>query len=334
MTIPFGVYIGKDIEVLSTEQYVIVYRRCPDNRQLESLLMDNTLRCIGICHTTPMGIPQMILDMLDRNVLEVTIQDNKFTIAFDDEVVSNDGTPPDDLKAAFLRKKIHHLSLREPFVVIHYQDGDEYSFTPPEDINWEYALLADDIIASSDEMKGLLNQQHCNITAVNGDELQIKFTDGTIYSAKAHELFTMEDLSPHCPTPKEASVGACLQIWNVGCTETVFENRFSGVTVNTWKHMFIFEITQHSVYCRAARYIACDKGVVFDQNFRQGYEAYMIEDNRVAMNELSYDESLFNPEICVWDSKSVYWSTAKVTHTEIELHGCQGDIYHWTKPER
>ena len=60
----------------------------------------------------------------------------------------------------------------------------------------------------------------------------------------------------------------------------------------------------------------------------------MIEDNRVAMNELAYDESLFNPDICVWDSKSVYWSTAKMTDTEIELHGCQGDIYHWTKPER
>lgn len=40
--------------------------------------------------------------------------------------------------------------------------------------------------------------------------------------------------------------------------------------------MYIFELTPDSIYCRAARFVATDRGVVFNQNFRQGFEAYMI----------------------------------------------------------
>jgi hypothetical protein len=98
--------------------------------------------------------------------------------------------------------------------------------------------------------------------------------------------------------------------------------------------MYIFEMTKESVYCRAARYVTCDKGMVFDQNFRQGGEAYMIDDNRTAMEELDYDEQLFSSEACVWNGKSVYWSIASMTDTEIELHGCQGDIYREKMPDR
>lgn len=46
--------------------------------------------------------------------------------------------------------------------------------------------------------------------------------------------------------------------------------------------MYIFELTPDSIYCRAARFVATDRGVVFNQNFRQGFEAYMIKDNREA----------------------------------------------------
>jgi hypothetical protein len=332
MFIPYGVYIGKDIELLSTEKFILVYRRLPDRQRLESLLLSQDLICLGVCQTVPCGVPQMVLDLLDRKISAVK-QGKTLSITFEDNTVSDIGTPPDDVKNAFLKKGVTHLSQNNNSIVIYYRDGSTFSFVAPEQINWKYALLSESIISSDEETKNLLNQKPLTIN-VDEDTLQISFVNGILYHAKAHELFTMNDLQPYCPTPKEASVGECLLKWNIGCTETNYDNIFSGVIINTYKHMYIFEITKYSIYCRAARYTTCDKGVVFDQNFRQGYEAYMIEDNRVAMNELEYDESLFSTDACVWNNKSVYWSTANVSEDEIELHGCQGDIYKWAKPNR
>ena len=332
MHIPHGVYIGKDIETVLTNRYFIVYRRFPDNRQLESLLLNKDMDCIGVCRTTPVGVHPMVSALLDRSVKEIKQQENELQIIFADDTVSSIGTPPENVKSALLKKDISHLSLKGSSVNINYMDGDNYSFTPPEQINWEYALIGDKETASSDEMKGYLSKKLLTITAEDKDSLSVIFNDGVKYTAKAHELFSMDDLSPPRPTTKEASIGECLLKWNVGINDLYYENCFIGVTVNTCKHMYIFEITENSVYCRAARYVTCDKGVVFDQNFRQGFEAYMADDNRVAMENLSYDESNFNTESCIWDGKTVYWSTDEVGETEIKLNGCQGDTYVWSKP--
>ena len=74
--------------------------------------------------------------------------------------------------------------------------------------------------------------------------------------------------------------------------------------------------------------------MVFHQNFRQRFEAYMIEDNSEARLPLPIDDALFSSEACVWNSRSVYWSLAEFREDEITLHGCQGDIYHIQRPNR
>lgn len=58
----------------------------------------------------------------------------------------------------------------------------------------------------------------------------------------------------------------------------------------------------------------------------------MIADNREAMNELTYEEDLFNDKACVWNDRSVYWSVYSVEKDKIKLRGCQGDRYEWSKP--
>jgi hypothetical protein len=60
----------------------------------------------------------------------------------------------------------------------------------------------------------------------------------------------------------------------------------------------------------------------------------MIKDNMKASLPLSFDESLFSSDSCVWDDRSVYWSLSSYNETEITLHGCQDDIYYWKKPKR
>ena len=59
----------------------------------------------------------------------------------------------------------------------------------------------------------------------------------------------------------------------------------------------------------------------------------MIKNNNDASLPLSIDESLFFSDSCIWNDRSVYWSLASYNDTEIILNGCQGDIYHWKKPE-
>lgn len=169
-------------------------------------------------------------------------------------------------------------------------------------------------------------------------KIEIRFEDETVYPAALVEKLTEESLRPVLPEFSGSNIGECLRLWNMGIREEFFDYRgnptFMGVTINTEKHMYIFELTPDSIYCRAARYVATDRGVVFNQNFRQGFEAYMIKDNREAAMPLPVDESLFSAEACVWNSRSVYWSVFDYNEKEIVLHGCQGDVYHWKKPER
>ena len=169
-------------------------------------------------------------------------------------------------------------------------------------------------------------------------KIEVQFEDGTVYPAALEEKFTEESLRPAVPKLCGGNIGECLRLWNMGIREEFFDYKgiptFMGITINTEKHMYIFELTPDSIYCRAARFAATDRGVVFNQNFRQGLEAYMIKDNREAAMPLPVDESLFSTEACVWNSRSVYWSVFDYNEEEFVLHGCQGDVYHWKKPER
>lgn len=170
------------------------------------------------------------------------------------------------------------------------------------------------------------------------DSIRVKFEDETEYSAKLAEAFTEKLLVPDLPSVSDDTIGECLLKWDMGIREEYVpidgKDAFIGVTINTYQHMYIFQITPHSVYCRAARFAATNKGIVFHQNFRQNMEAYMIKDNSIAGQPLQYDESLFSDKSCVWSNRSVYWSLSSYNENEITLHGCQGEIYHYEKPQR
>lgn len=173
---------------------------------------------------------------------------------------------------------------------------------------------------------------------IQPEKFTITFPDGAQYPFILDEEFTDETLHPNPPSICEDNIGECLRLWNMGVQEEYLPvnggSQFIGVTINTNKHMYIFELFEDSIYCRAARFVATNRGVIFNQNFRQGFEAYMIKDNMEAHLPLSYEESLFSSDSCLWNDRSVYWSLSSYNDQEIILHGCQGDIYHWKKPNR
>lgn len=172
----------------------------------------------------------------------------------------------------------------------------------------------------------------------DNEKILVQFEDGVEYSAIMDEVLNTNSLQPMLPDITNENIGECLRLWNMGIQEEFFDiggkSAFIGVAINTNKHMYIFEKTPDSIYCRAARFTTTNKGVVFNQNFRQGVEAYMIRDNTEARLPLVIDEAYFSNDSCIWNNRSVYWSLVSYTDSEIRLHGCQGDIYHWKKPKR
>jgi hypothetical protein len=270
MSIPTGVYIGKDIEIVITDKYTLVYRRNNEKQFLESaLLFTGTNICISICRAEP-----------------------------------SDGICRSE---ACKSKK---------------------DFVPN---TWRYAFNHDNAFSSDNEMLGFLGEQFISMT-INGNLLEAKFYDDTYISAEAAEMFSEKEITPNCCFAFKDNIAKCLQDWILGCHEIIENNMLVGVEVNTFKHMYIYELKPEFIYCRAARYIACEKGIVFNQNFRQRFEAYMLADNREAMNKLEYDQGLFGSDSCVWNNRSVYWSVSSVQDDLITLNGCQGDTYKWKKP--
>ena len=286
-----GVYIGKDIEIVITDQYVISYRRSTQADMLESRLFarnGNDFSCIGICQSSPTETEKYKLPQIWKTAF-----------------IYN-GTAKGEIKTYQKNQMIHC------------------------DTSPKYVTDCDENMKSYLGTTFTINDYENNI--------EIQFDDGIIYSAAYDEIFDDKTLLPDLPSICDNNIGECLRLWNAGLSEEFIsidgKSTFIGVTINTNKHMYIFEMTSNSIYCRAARFVATNKGIVFNQNFRQGLEAYMIKDNSEAQLPLSFDEALFSSNSCIWNDRSVYWSLSSYNENEILLYGCQGDIYHFRKPKR
>jgi len=260
--VPYGVYIGQDMEAVVTDKYTLLFRRKGEEYLESFLLLTDTMKCIGICQSTPCGTS-----------LSSLIGDCRF------------------------------------------------------------ALQSEAIVANNDDMRQMLGSTPVAL-AWHGDNLTATLYDGTIYRAAAGEHFSMEELSAPCDSATQDNVAQCLREWNKTVKDIVWKGSFLGAIINTQKHMYIFEITADSVYCRAARYAVCDEGVAFDQNCRQGYASFMLADNTEAMRPLAVDPALFRTDACAWNSQTVYWSVANIESDVITLNGCNGDVYKWERPKR
>lgn len=203
---------------------------------------------------------------------------------------------------------------------------------------WQSAFIYNENVqATDDKISESIGRLFPKIKQ-NKDMFVVSFDNTFKYSMNLHEEMTMADFFPVLPDIRVNNIGDCLYKWNIGIVEEIVNINdiptFIGVIINTNKHMYIFEMVPNSIYCRAARFVATNKGVIFNQNFRQGLNAYMIEDNREAGLPLEYDEALFTSNACIWNSRSVYWSVNKYDDMFIELNGCQNDVYYWRKPKR
>lgn len=157
---------------------------------------------------------------------------------------------------------------------------------------WRYAFSYDDYSFSSDsDMVEYIGKRI--FTHNMKGPVVFEFYDNVIYQAEKIE--NLNSLQAGKSKATNDNIAQCLQQWHLGAKPIIFsidgKDTFIGVTINTLKHMYIFEMTESSIYSRAARYKTCNKGVVFNQNFRQGLNAYMLPDNRMASEDLLVNEN-------------------------------------------
>jgi len=153
-----------------------------------------------------------------------------------------------------------------------------------------------------------------------------------------------KEISP--PKTSEASLSECLKSFILGSSVKTF-GKVQSIEINTKKHMYFFMVYKNFIYCRAAHYNTCNKGVLFAQNIRitvrnrKKVFTYMADDNRIAGKKLLIDESMFNPNMCVFTPKErggwsagIYWSIKKVNDNYIILNGCGGEDYKWKRSSK
>ncbi len=166
---------------------------------------------------------------------------------------------------------------------------------------------------------------------------------GEEFTAEVAEYLTEESLVPKSMDATAENLSECLNQWHLGVYELakIYRNKsfFEGIILNTPKHMYIYKAREGGqIYIRAARYQCNQKGIAFNQNYRQFYEAgrpesahhVAVKDNRVSMGELEINTSCFVPDTCNLDQNTFYWSVRNYTRNLITLNGCNGELYYWS----
>ncbi len=207
-----------------------------------------------------------------------------------------------------------------------------YYCAPPQSVC--YAMQqGKDILSNDPALREMVSKQILTADFSRAAPI-FYFAGSNVREEIPQEIFPTGAPVPDLADASAGNLARCLQGWHLGV-----HAEDCGVTINTPGHMYIFHVEPTFVYCRAARYAVCEKGVVFNQNFRinlhgdplQG-EASLYGDNRIAAQELSYHADFLSPDRCVFNDVNIYWSVASFSPNRIVLHGCGGDTYYWDKP--
>jgi hypothetical protein len=131
------------------------------------------------------------------------------------------------------------------------------------------------------------------------------------------------------PHADMASIGKCLQSWQLGVFENSINPENVNIEIGTNKHVYVFVMKSDMLYCSAARIKHNNRGSVFAQNIRlminakTGEKTATMEENnlKISSSNVAINNSLFKPDECVYAKNGIYWSFISCTPTEIKVNG-------------
>lgn len=134
------------------------------------------------------------------------------------------------------------------------------------------------------------------------------------------------------PSATDKNIARCLQEWELGTRTMKEQSHVVGLPINTNEHSYVFYFGG-MIYCRAARIRSDDRGTVFDQNIRMMWKpgeftAAMSDSNLTESGApVNIQDTLFNPNACVYGAEGIYWSLKSVSDTLIVINGCGQDYF-------
>jgi len=295
-----GVWVGQDIELVRTRKMEIRFQR--DGKAPEGLWSQ-----FSLLRYTESGIEQNIRALVYANSAEKILKTH----------VQNLGTFVED----------------QPYMT----DPDLAEHVVPRTFR---------IVSSSDAAIVLETDDGERERILRSGRIEHFDASGSLmYKLNRIETFDVLDQKLVHKKLSESTIGDCLRSWQMGSWFGLEEGVFKRAIITTRHHTYIFEVRKGFCYCRAARYATCEKGMVFAQNLRlmvkaKEFSSFMTDENeQIAREKLIVDKSLFNPDVCVYTPEEkggwkagIYWSVKTASDDLIELHGCGGDTYRYSRP--
>ncbi len=168
-------------------------------------------------------------------------------------------------------------------------------------------------------------------------------TNGNKYVTTLYEHFENDYLTPRNINATQHNLSDCLKYWHLGVKilKTGSKNNIflKGIEINTPKNMFLFRVGYNDIYIRSARYAVCNRGMVFQQNFRQFLNWNNCQHSTLTsfidLNKPlpAPDMSLFCNGCCTDHELNSYWPVNSFDKNHIYLNGCGGDIYSFINPD-
>jgi hypothetical protein len=199
-------------------------------------------------------------------------------------------------------------------------------------------LTSDTCRLSRGDNSLLLTAEDQNLSTLELDDYRLK-----VYTPSGawRDLELIEKLTvvePYAvPAATADNIDRCLQQWELGTRKTTEEDSVTvGLEFTTNRHSYVFYFSG-MIYCRAARIRSNDHGTVFAQNIRmmwkpKEFTAVMRDNNlQQARSELVIQDSLFNPDVCIYAEDGIYWSVKSISDSLIVINGC-GQNYHRALP--
>ena len=283
-----GVWLGKDIELVRTGRFELLFFRDPkDQNSLEVIWSEWELSS----------------NLFKRKVLGVCKYDG----------------PCNAIKYAINTKS---------------EVGESFFLANDNELNKKLGL--NEYLMKIEGEKITLSGSQTSVV-ITGDKMLIEGNDLFYQELVKDEVITVSTEKLINPSLSSTSITDCLKMWHMG--SFLLYQDGPCLQINTSKHMYIFYVSKSQIYCRAARYATCDKGVVFSQNFRifqsgnAPKQTYMAENNLIASRPIQIIEELFNPTECTFTTNNnlldIYWSVKSTSEDEITLNGCGGEDYYW-----
>jgi hypothetical protein len=333
----YGVYISNDIEIVTTEKFVITFRRVKSQNALESCLLekeDDSSRytCVGICRS----LPATTIAYPRSKKWEYAFQGGK-------KKYFNNAS-----FAAWIGKAAPTIQQQEDRMNLIFPDGDTYSAKKAEtfcmeDLNPQLPSMSGDTIGAC--LQSWQMGCYQEVIKIGDKDSGIRVSINTkehmyIFQTQPNDFYCRAARYSTCNAGVVFNQNFRQRTGDFSETYMVADNCIAGDPLPVDLHCF--------GVCQIIDYDGLMKKYLIDRErsalcYRYGLNGFERKTqveiasllgisrssvSRMQRKALKTIESVIPKPA----DNNIYWTVSSYTDNQIILNGCQGDMYKWNKP--